>query len=330
VSHTPVMLHEMLETLAPQDGDDIADGTFGGGGYTRAILDMANCRVMGIDRDMDALARAEKLQRGDERFVPVLGRFGDVDALALNNGFAGLDGFVLDLGVSSFQIDEAERGFSFMRDGPLDMRMGQTGASAADVVNHLGEADLATLIFRLGEDRQSRRIAKAIVNQRGRKPFRTTLDLANCVEAALGGRRGAKTHPATRTFQAIRMYVNDELGELARALFGAENILRAGGRLVVVTFHSLEDRLVKQFLRERSGKTGGASRHLPGLSPGKTPTFELTYRKALAPQPEEVATNPRSRSARLRVAERTAAEPWQDPVETGLDLPPLSALEALS
>lgn len=328
MSHAPVLLHEMLETLAPRDGEDILDGTFGGGGYSRAILDVADCRVIGVDRDMTAFERAELLEKRDPRFRAVLGAFGDLDALALTAGFSGLDGVVLDLGVSSFQIDQAERGFSFMREGPLDMRMGQTGPSAADVVNNLGERDLANIIYRLGEERQSRRIAQAIVTRRGRAPFHSTLDLADTVEAALGGRRGAKIHPATRTFQAIRMYVNDELGELARALAAAENILRPDGRLVVVTFHSLEDRMVKQFLRERSGLLGGGSRHMPGLKLTRPASFHLPLRKSVEPQPEETTVNPRARSARLRLAVRTTAEPWREPPEIGLDAPPLSALEA--
>ncbi|MEM7766943.1 MAG: 16S rRNA (cytosine(1402)-N(4))-methyltransferase RsmH [Pseudomonadota bacterium] len=328
MTHLPVLLHEVLETLAPADGDDLLDGTFGGGGYSRAILDMADCRLIGVDRDLTAFERAEVLQKRDPRFRAVLGEFGDLDALALNNGMTGLDGVVLDLGVSSFQIDQAERGFSFMRDGPLDMRMGQTGPNAADVVNHLGETDLANVIFRLGEERQSRRIANFIVNRRGRAPFRTTLDLAETVEQALAGRRGAKIHPATRTFQAIRMYVNDELGELGRALSAAENILRPGGRLVVVTFHSLEDRMVKQFMRERSGLLGGGSRHMPGLKLARPATFTLPVRKAVEAQPEETQANPRARSARLRVAERTSADPWHTVPETVLDAPPLAALEA--
>ncbi|MEM0985391.1 MAG: 16S rRNA (cytosine(1402)-N(4))-methyltransferase RsmH [Pseudomonadota bacterium] len=327
MSHVPVLLGEVLETLAPRDGDRILDGTFGGGGYARAILDLADCQLIGVDRDLTAFRRAEVLEKRDARFKAVHGAFGDLDALALNNGAPALDGVVLDLGVSSFQIDIPERGFSFMRDGPLDMRMGQTGPTAADVVNHLSETDLATVVFRLGEERQSRRIASAIVARRRQSPFQSTLDLANTVDTAVGGRRGSKIHPATRTFQAIRMYVNDELGELARALSAAENILSRGGRLVVVTFHSLEDRMVKHFMRERSGRLGGGSRHMPGLKNAKPATFTLPIRKAVEPSAEETGANPRARSARLRVAERTGAEPWRSPPATGLDVTPIAELE---
>lgn len=325
--HAPVMLPDVLACLAPADGDLIIDGTFGGGGYTRAILAAADCRVLGIDRDLDAIARAERLAEREPRFTPVLGRFGDLDALAINLGFETVDAVVLDLGVSSFQLDEAGRGFSFLREGPLDMRMGGDGPTAAMVINQMAERPLADLIFRLGEERQSRRIAKAIVRRRAEAPFATTLDLAETVEQAVGGRKGARIHPATRTFQAIRMYVNDELGELARALAAAERVLRAGGRLVVVSFHSLEDRIVKRFLQARSGRAGSGSRHLPGHKSVQTPSFEPVHRGALEPGEHEVATNPRARSARLRAARRTEAPAWDAPVETGLDLPPLSDLE---
>ena len=249
--HLPVMLAEVLETLAPADGDVIVDGTFGGGGYAQAILKAAKCKLIGIDRDLDAVMRAETLAAVHPGLVPLLGRFGEMDALAAQAGHPGVDGVVLDIGVSSFQIDEAARGFSFMKDGPLDMRMGAVGPSAADVVNRMAERNLANVIFRLGEERNARRIARSIAERRAAQPFETTADLAALVEVAVGGRRGARTHPATQTFQAIRMYVNDELGELARGLRAAEQILKPGGRLVVVTFHSLEDRLVKQWLRER-------------------------------------------------------------------------------
>ncbi len=249
MGHVPVLLAEVLDALAPKAGETHVDGTFGGGGYAKAVLSAADCTLYGIDRDLDAIERAEQMALKQPRLIPLLGRFGDLDALLLNAGVEHVDGVMLDIGVSSFQIDQGARGFSFMRDGPLDMRMGQSGPSAADVVNHMPQADLAAVIWQLGEERQSRRIAKILYERRLEQPFETTLDLAEVIEQAVGGRRGKKTHPATLTFQAIRMYVNDELGELARGLAAAERMLKPGGRLVVVTFHSLEDRLVKRFFR---------------------------------------------------------------------------------
>jgi 16S rRNA (cytosine1402-N4)-methyltransferase len=326
--HLPVMLAEVLQTLAPADGDVIADATFGGGGYTRAILKAANCSVIGIDRDLDAIVRAEALAAEFPRLVPLLGRFGDMDTLLAQAGHPKVDSVVLDIGVSSFQIDEAERGFSFMKDGPLDMRMGAAGPSAADVVNKMAERDLANIIFRLGEERNARRIARSIAERRGSQPFETTADLAALVEVAVGGRRGARTHPATHTFQAIRMYVNDELGELARGLRAAEEVLKPGGRLVVVTFHSLEDRLVKQWLRERTGGVPAGSRHVPLLAKPRPPSFEQITNKALQPSEKEVETNPRARSARLRAAVRTEAAAFASPADDGMDLPPITELEA--
>lgn len=325
--HLPVMLPEVLQTLAPADSDEIADGTFGGGGYSRAILKAANCTVIGIDRDLDAVMRAEALAAEFPRLVPLLGRFGDMDTLLAQVGHPKVDGVVLDIGVSSFQIDEAERGFSFMKDGPLDMRMGASGPSAADVVNQMAERDLANIIFRLGEERNARRIARSIVERRSAEPFETTADLAALVETAVGGRRGARMHPATQTFQAIRMYVNDELGELARGLAAAEQVLKPGGRLVVVTFHSLEDRLVKQWLRERTGGVPAGSRHLPLMAKAKAPSFAQITNKALQPSEKEVETNPRARSARLRAALRTEAPAFASPADDGMDLPPISELE---
>ena len=327
MGHYPVMLPEVLTYMAAHDGDVLIDGTYGGGGYTNALLGAADCKVLAIDRDLDAISRAETTALRQPRLIPLLGRFGDLDTLAGDAGFESVDGVVLDLGVSSFQLDEADRGFSFMRDGPLDMRMGRAGPSAADVVAQLPEKDLANLIYRLGEEKQSRRIASTICARRGRAPFLTTLDLAETIETALGGRKGARIHPATRTFQAIRMYVNDELGQLASALTAAENILKKGGRLVVVTFHSLEDRMVKLFLRARAGLGGGGSRHMPERKTGAPPSFNMPTKKSIEPSPEEIADNPRSRSARLRYAIRTDAPAWTSPVPTGLDLPPLSTLE---
>ena len=330
MGHVPVMLPEVLEALQPVDGEVYADGTFGGGGYALRVLDAADCQLYGIDRDLDAIERAEKLAQTQSRLTPLLGRFGDLDALLLNSGVEHVHGIMLDIGVSSFQIDQAARGFSFMREGPLDMRMGQTGPSAADVVNYMPEVDLASVIRQLGEERQARRIAYIICQRRAEQKFEQTLDLAETVERAVGGRRGKKTHPATLTFQAIRMYVNDELGELARGLAAAERMLLPGGRLVVVTFHSLEDRLVKRFFKERSGAMGGGSRYMPERAKGPDATFELISRKAIEPSQDEVSTNPRARSARLRGGIRTDAPVWTNEVETGMSVPDLSALEAVS
>ncbi|MEL7454156.1 MAG: 16S rRNA (cytosine(1402)-N(4))-methyltransferase RsmH [Pseudomonadota bacterium] len=325
--HTPVMLPEVLEALSPADGEVYLDGTYGGGGYACAILAAAPCRLIGIDRDITAIERAEREAESEARLVPVLGRFGDLDELATAAGFPAVDGIVLDLGVSSFQIDQAARGFSFLRDGPLDMRMGAVGPRAADVVNGLGERGLADIIYRLGEERQARRIARRIVERRATRPFEATLDLAETIEAALGGRRGAKIHPATKTFQAIRMFINDELGELGRALVAAERLLRAGGRLVIVTFHSLEDRIVKAFLRDRSGQARGGSRHAPELPKGAEPSFQPISRKAVAVSLEEALANPRARSSKLRAAVRTDAPAWGGNGWAGLDLPSLEEVE---
>nr|WP_070961246.1 16S rRNA (cytosine(1402)-N(4))-methyltransferase RsmH [Hyphomonas sp. Mor2] len=328
MAHVPVLLDEVVEALQPRDGETYVDGTFGGGGYALRVLAAADCKVFGIDRDLDAITRAEALTEQHPGLTPLLGRFGDMDTLLETVSATAVQGVMLDIGVSSFQIDQGERGFSFMRDGPLDMRMGQTGPSAADVVNHMSADDLIAIIRQLGEERQARRIASAIVARRKAVAFETTLDLADCIETAVGGRRGKKTHPATLTFQAIRMYVNDELGELARGLAAAERLLAPGGRLVVVTFHSLEDRLVKQFMRERSGAQGGGSRYMPEVAKGPAPSFTLARKKAVEPGEQEIADNPRARSSRLRVAIRTEAPAWTDPVTTGKSVPPLKTLEA--
>ncbi|MEQ9316529.1 MAG: 16S rRNA (cytosine(1402)-N(4))-methyltransferase RsmH [Henriciella sp.] len=330
MGHVPVLLNEVVAAMAPSDGEVLVDGTFGGGGYARALLEAADCRVIGIDRDDDAIMRAQALVAELPRLIPLQGQFGDMDRLLPGAGFEKVDAITLDLGVSSFQLDQPERGFSFMRDGPLDMRMGRSGPSAADVVNQLGERDLAAIIFRLGEEKQSRRIARAIVERRLKAPFTSTLDLADLIEQTLGGRRGSRTHPATRSFQAIRMFVNDELGELARALVASEELLREGGRLVIVTFHSLEDRMVKLFMRERAGLQGGGSRHMPAQAAGPQPSFEVPSKKAIEPSEEELETNPRARSSRLRVAIRTDAPVMHIPVSTGVDLPDLSQVEVAS
>ncbi len=329
-THAPVMLAEAVAALAPQDGDILVDATFGGGGYARAILSAASCHLYAIDRDLDAMVRAETLARETRRLTPLLGRFGDMDGLLETAGVTAVDGIVMDIGVSSFQIDEAARGFSFQKDGPLDMRMGASGPTAADVVNLMDERDLADVFFRLGEEKQARRIARALIGRRTGQKFATTLDLAQVIESALGGRRGERIHPATQTFQALRMYVNDELGELARAVSAAERLLKPGGRLVIVSFHSLEDRFVKNWLRDRAGKTAGGSRHVPLLKAGPAPVFELASLKALTPSEKEVVSNPRARSAKLRVAVRTDAPARKDISDDGLGLPPLSKLEILS
>lgn len=327
MGHVPVLLPEVLDALKPVAGETYVDGTFGGGGYALRVLAAADCILYGIDRDLDAIARAEEMAVDEPRLIPLMGRFGDMDALLLNAGVGHVHGIMLDIGVSSFQIDQGERGFSFMRDGALDMRMGQSGPSAADVVNNLPEANLVAVLRQLGEERQARRIARVLCERRVVTPFETTLDLADTVEQAVGGRRGKKTHPATLTFQAIRMYVNDELGELARGLAAAERMLAPGGRLVVVTFHSLEDRLVKRFFRNRSGGNAGGSRYMPEKLAGPTPTFELISRKAIEAGEDETRANPRARSARLRGAIRTDAPVWTDAVETGTNLPPVERVE---
>ncbi|MFG1420635.1 16S rRNA (cytosine(1402)-N(4))-methyltransferase RsmH [Roseixanthobacter liquoris] len=303
--HLPVMLPQVLAHLAPKDAGTYVDGTFGAGGYTSAILQAADCQVMAIDRDHTAIAAGAGLvleARG--RLVLVEDRFSQLDILAQTMGFAPLDGVVLDIGVSSMQLDEADRGFSFRRDGPLDMRMGSDGPSAADLVASLPEADLAHVIWTLGEERLSRQIAKAIVKARAEAPITRTSQLADIVSKVVWAKPG-EMHPATRTFQALRIAVNEELDELATALAAAERALKPGGRLVVVTFHSLEDRIVKTFLSHRS-KAPSASRHLPQAE-GPAPSFRLLSRGMVEPDPDEVAENPRARSAKLRAAERTQA-----------------------
>ena len=297
-----------MEFLTPRDGEVFVDGTFGAGGYSRAILDAAKCTVYGIDRDPTVTSYVAAVTAAyGERFHFLPGRFSDMIDLLGRVGVSRVDGVVLDIGVSSMQLDEAGRGFSFQADGPLDMRMGREGPSAADLVNSLDAEELADLIYKYGEERHSRRIARAIVAVRADRPITRTGELAKIVAHAVPGYQ--PIHPATRTFQALRISVNDELGELEGGLAAAERLLGAGGRLVVVSFHSLEDRIVKAFLRLRSGELGGPSRHRPSvaLTP---PSFTLMTKKAVRPSEEEAALNPRARSARLRAACRSAAEPW--------------------
>ncbi|HWD26946.1 MAG TPA: 16S rRNA (cytosine(1402)-N(4))-methyltransferase RsmH [Rhizomicrobium sp.] len=301
--HLPVMLSEVLATLSPKDGEHYVDGTFGGGGYSRAILEAADCRVLGIDRDPDAIARGQDLvKRFGGRLTLVHGAFSELDSYL--DG-AKTDGIVLDLGVSSFQFDEPARGFSFREDGPLDMRMSKEGESAADFVNTADEKVLADVIYQLGEERNSRRIAKAIVAAR---PVTGTAALAQIVKEAQGPAAARLAiHPATRTFQALRIHVNDELGELERGLGAASSSLAAAGRLVVVAFHSLEDRMVKRFLSERSTSAPQGSRHAPVAGRAAPTQFKLITRSPLMPSDAEVEANPRARSARLRAAQRLAA-----------------------
>ena len=309
--HRPVLLDEVVESLNLRPGGLIVDGTFGAGGYSRAILG-AGASVIAIDRDPSAARFAAPLAAEyPDRFRLVQGCFSDLERHLSACGRDACDGVALDLGVSSMQLDEAERGFSFMRDGPLDMRMSDSGRTAADMVNEAETAELARVFWVYGEERKSRHIANVIVRRRAEQPFTRTLDLAETVERALGGRRGAPAHPATRVFQALRIAVNDELGELEAGLDAAERALTPGGRLAVVTFHSLEDRIVKAFFTERAGRTPAGSRHLPPASRGPEPTFILPFNGARAPSHAEVAANPRARSAKLRAGERTAAPPWR-------------------
>jgi 16S rRNA (cytosine1402-N4)-methyltransferase len=299
-----VLARPAIDFLNLRAGGIYIDGTFGAGGYTRAILARADCMVIAIDRDRTAVALgADLVEAAQGRLTLTEDRFSRLDSIAREMGYAAVDGAVLDLGVSSMQLDRPERGFSFRHDGPLDMRMGSDGPSAADVVNAAGERDLAAIIFLLGEERHSRAIARAIVRVREQAPIETTRALADLVASVVRSRPG-DIHPATRTFQALRIFVNDELGELAAALAAAERILKAGGRLVAVTFHSLEDRIVKSFLTERS-ETRGGSRHLPEVT-RPTPTFRVLTRRPVVADADEVARNPRARSAKLRAAQRTA------------------------
>lgn len=309
--HVSVLLSEVIEDLAPRDGETYIDGTFGAGGYTRAILEAADCRVLAIEQDPDAFAAGAALcDAYAPRLMLAHTRFSAMEEEVAARGLGPIDGIVLDIGVSSMQLDDPARGFSFMRDGPLDMRMSQDGPSAADFLNHADEEDIANVLYRYGDERRSRAIARAIGKARSEKPLATTLELAHVVERVLGRARGDEKHPATRTFQALRIYINDELGELERALAGAERLLRPGGRLSIVTFHSLEDRIVKHVFQERSGKEKGVSRYLPKEAQGRPPSFRIVNPKGRTPSEAETDVNPRARSARLRTALRTDADPW--------------------
>lgn len=328
--HIPVMLDEVLEALQPVDGGLYVDGTFGAGGYTRGILAAADCTVIAIDRDPSAISRGQALvTEFGGRLTLVEGCFGDmmklVSDLLVERGRAGVDGVVFDVGVSSMQIDQAERGFSFQKDGPLDMRMGAEGFSAADVVNDFDEQDLARIIAVYGEEKRARAIAKAIVAARGEARIERTLALADVVESVIHRRPQDKIHPATRTFQALRIFVNDELGELARGLSAAEHLIVEGGRLAVVTFHSLEDRVVKRFLTARTGRGARANRYMPERDEA-VPSFLEIAHKARRAGDSEVDINPRSRSAKLRLAARTAADALPLDLK-GLGMRPMPSLD---
>lgn len=309
-AHAPVLLREVLDVLAPKAGGIYIDGTFGAGGYTEAILKAAACSVIAIDRDPEAITLAHEMSRRfPGRLCVAQGSFADMERHASSCGAGSVHGVALDLGVSSMQLDRPHRGFSFRHDGPLDMRMGPDGPTAADVVNTFGESQLAEIIRTFGEERRARAIARTIVRRQQEQPIETTSALAAIVSDVVGQRHDG-IHPATRTFQALRIFINRELEELARGLAAAEALLEAGGRLAVVSFHSLEDRIVKRFLAERSGRTARPSRHLPQpAEPALQPSFR-SMGPPRTPDPDEIAANPRARSARLRAAERTDAPAW--------------------
>ncbi|MCB1385045.1 MAG: 16S rRNA (cytosine(1402)-N(4))-methyltransferase RsmH [Nitratireductor sp.] len=307
VRHVPVLLHEVVAALRPAAGDLIIDGTFGAGGYSSALLE-AGAEVIAIDRDPQAIAIGRELQaRHAGRLHLHQGTFSELDAIAREAGFPSVDGVVLDVGVSSMQLDEAGRGFSFRQDGPLDMRMAQSGLSAADVVNGADHATLTRIFGILGEERHASRLARAVAEARKTRVISTTLQLANIIEGAIGRRSGDRIHPATRAFQGLRIFVNGELHQLADALFSAERVLKPGGRLAVVSFHSLEDRIVKRFFQDRAGQAS-TSRHLPQGGQA-VPTFAREQRGSVTAGEAELAANPRARSAKLRSGIRTEAPP---------------------
>ena len=305
--HVPVLIDEVIAALALHEGDTAVDGTFGAGGYSRALLGAGAGRVIGFDRDPDAIAAAQSLVP-DSRLTMIEDRFSQMDRALAAHGIGPVDAITLDIGVSSMQLDRPERGFSFQADGPLDMRMSKSGLTAAEYLNAAEEADIARVLRDYGEEPRARAIARAIVAAR---PVERTAELAAIVRRAAGFRAGQKSDPATRTFQAIRIHLNAELDELEQGLAAAERALAPGGRLAVVTFHSLEDRIVKRFLRQRSGATPAGSRHRPVLTDPNEPTFERVA-KPVSPTERELATNPRARSARLRSAVRTNAPAWKE------------------
>lgn len=314
-AHVPVMLREVVDALAPRDGGLYVDGTFGRGGYTRALLNAApDTRVFAIDRDPDAIAAGQEMVAAFKpRLTLLQGPFGAMDVLLAGQQVSQVDGITLDLGLSSPQIDDPARGFSFGADGPLDMRMSKSGPSAADVVNTMDERDLANILYTLGEERFSRRVARRIVEERANERLTRTKRLADIVRSAVPRSKDG-IDPATRTFQALRIYVNDEMGELTRALEAAEGLLKPNGRLAVVSFHSLEDRIVKTFLRQRNGEKAPISRHLPAnddRKPDAKGSFIILTAKPQTASAAEIEANPRSRSAKLRVAERTDAPAWK-------------------
>jgi len=303
--HIPVLGRQAVEMLQPRDGGIYIDATFGAGGYSRAILETVGARVVGIDRDRSAVtAGFDLVERSGGRLTLVEDRFSNLAGICAARGIPAVDGVVMDVGVSSMQLDQAERGFSFRTSGPLDMRMGHDGPTAADVIARASEADLANIIYIFGEERHSRGVARAIVAARKEAPIATTRALADIVAKVVWSKPG-EIHPATRTFQALRIFVNEELDELHLALSAAERVLKPGGRLVVVSFHSLEDRIVKNFLVER-GKAGGGSRHLPELAQA-APSFVILTKRPIVADEAEISANPRARSAKLRAAERTDA-----------------------
>nr|WP_321980273.1 16S rRNA (cytosine(1402)-N(4))-methyltransferase RsmH [uncultured Cohaesibacter sp.] len=321
--HVPVLLKPVIDALAPEGGQWVLDGTFGFGGYSEAIL-KCGANVLGVDRDPEAAERAAVLQaQYGDKLKFVAGCFGELADIADEAGCAPLDAVVLDIGVSSMQLDEAERGFSFMNDGPLDMRMSQSGPTAADVVNDYSEAELVRIFRELGEEKQARRIAGSIVARRGSVPFSRTLDLANVIERVVGRKPQQKIHPATRVFQALRIFVNGELDELVDGLVAAERCLKPGGKLVVVTFHSLEDRIVKRFFQERSKTHAGGSRHMPEQDLA-APSFDMLVKGGVGPDDEELERNPRARSAKMRAGVRTDAAPHMLDA-SGLGLPRMLA-----